>query len=358
MINKIFFVILISLFCINEGTAKEVQKAKSIKKRLNDIEIRQNLQSNDILELQESIDELNQTYNKIDQCSEVDLNRDRRLKEKTNNREYENNNILFKAFKEEKAWIRAEIEEQKSTVNRIDLQFKALQDNFDISINKVIGRVDILDNNVELILDKNIKMINESISIISERLASEENRMKRQMAKIEKLGKAVDSIEKECKKFSVTLNDFESKTDDKIMKIREILATIPSCPSNWLQFSGNCYHLYKWEANIDSAVKVCSNENAFVADFQSEVELQYIRSIINLDQNIWVGITDREEEGNWKSLRNEKQIEFSNWEKGQPNNFFAGYDEGCAVMYHDSGLWHDYRCSHTFAYICKKVVPL
>lgn len=46
-------------------------------------------------------------------------------------------------------------------------------------------------------------------------------------------------------------------------------------------------------------------------------------------------------------------VYFRKWDENQPQNF-AAYDEDCAAT-SATGLWHDYKCSHTFTFVCKKM---
>ena len=304
-----------SFFCVNDG-ATTGQKYKLIEKRLNTIEARLNYLSEDVYQLQESVMQLNQSYTGTDKCPRNDLNREQSVdavKEKHGIIENDND-ILLEAFKEGKAWAHAKIKAQESMINELRLLFNDSQSDFQFSNDNISERVRTLESHVELVFTNQIHMIiNATVTDILDRLISDENQMKIYEAKMEEelqtLERTVNGIKNQSTEYSVTLNNFESKISDEIQKLKHDLAAQPSCPPDWSQFLGYCYHLYTTFADIDTAVKTCSNSSAFVVDIESEVELQFVKSLT--DEWIWVGITDRKEEGNWTLLRNGQQMKLS-----------------------------------------------
>ena len=47
--------------------------------------------------------------------------------------------------------------------------------------------------------------------------------------------------------------------------------------------------------------------------------------------SFWIGLTDRESEGDWRLASNGLKPVYENWHRGQPNNF--GGNEDCAMIW-------------------------
>ena len=70
----------------------------------------------------------------------------------------------------------------------------------------------------------------------------------------------------------------------------------------------------------------------------------------------WIGADDKEREGSFQWSTSEKNINFSNWMSGQPNDFNGNQD--CVGIYISSnsvyhGKWYDYTCSIKHFFICE-----
>ncbi|XP_053391124.1 CD209 antigen-like protein C [Mercenaria mercenaria] len=217
-------------------------------------------------------------------------------------------------------------------------------------------RVEAFESHIETMFTSETRKLNSSISHTLNDLTSEVKLLKTRILQIEETAIAFKETVVDIRKQSATncakFSNFESKINDEIQEMKMELAARATCPSKWKTFMGYCYLLYQDAVNFDSAETICSQSSAFVADIQSDDELNYLKLLSG--RNIWVGITDRNAEGQWTGVRNGKRVEFTHWDSGQPNNFAAN-DEDCAVMY-SNGKWHDYECSHTSAFVCKKMV--
>ena len=87
------------------------------------------------------------------------------------------------------------------------------------------------------------------------------------------------------------------------------------------------------------------DENALVAKLMQEADLT----------EIWIGLTDTHEEGNW-SWSDQTPVDYDNWVPGQPNNAYGGVQD-CGVFYILDGGWHDDRCSKLHEYLCRRDAP-
>lgn len=69
--------------------------------------------------------------------------------------------------------------------------------------------------------------------------------------------------------------------------------------------------------------------------------------------NLWIGLTDLVDEGQYVYSSSGSKPSYSNWEKSQPD---GGVEESedCAALHTTQRKWHDYPCSDNHSYVCKK----
>ncbi|CAG2219740.1 unnamed protein product [Mytilus edulis] len=96
------------------------------------------------------------------------------------------------------------------------------------------------------------------------------------------------------------------------------------------------------------------------------VLLNYLRIDHWDTDNIWIGATDQQREGDWRWIDGSK-ISYSRFANGQGNNHNSGFlfanggNEDCALIRRDDGgHWHDYPCQpifgaigYTYSYACE-----
>jgi len=75
-------------------------------------------------------------------------------------------------------------------------------------------------------------------------------------------------------------------------------------------------------------------------------------------RDTWIGLNDAAKEGNWVWTSGER-ANFTNWGKGEPNNFNDGED--CAVLRTQNKLgvprkWNDAWCSIQNGAICELIL--
>lgn len=71
-------------------------------------------------------------------------------------------------------------------------------------------------------------------------------------------------------------------------------------------------------------------------------------------QNYWIGLTDLEQENEWRWLDG-TLLEYKNWKAGQPDNWGHGHGPGedCAGLI-NFGQWNDFPCEDMNHFICEK----
>ncbi|XP_051540911.1 CD209 antigen-like [Myxocyprinus asiaticus] len=74
--------------------------------------------------------------------------------------------------------------------------------------------------------------------------------------------------------------------------------------------------------------------------------------VINISggNQVWIGLTDSDEEGTWKWV-NGSTLTSGFWRNGEPNGYVK---ENCALI--QSSRWHDYPCNNAYKWICEKSI--
>ncbi|CAD7941754.1 unnamed protein product [Amoebophrya sp. A25] len=68
-------------------------------------------------------------------------------------------------------------------------------------------------------------------------------------------------------------------------------------------------------------------------------------------KSVWVDAADKAIEGNMAYEQPQNTMEYTNWARGQPNNW--GGKEDCLVMW-KNGHWNDQKCSRSRKFVCSK----
>ncbi|XP_041036068.1 C-type lectin domain family 17, member A-like [Carcharodon carcharias] len=118
------------------------------------------------------------------------------------------------------------------------------------------------------------------------------------------------------------------------------------CPSGWKIHNQHCYRFSTDTVNWDSAKQQCESQTSHLIIINTEQEQN---SLENNPGDYWIGLTDRESEGNWKWVDG-TPVSFTRWDQGEPNNWNG--HENCAII--RSGCWNDFRCTRYYRFICEK----
>lgn len=113
--------------------------------------------------------------------------------------------------------------------------------------------------------------------------------------------------------------------------------------------------------NIDTWEKAsvfCQRHKGMLAVIETPEENTFIYKWLQRQnaKDVYFGLTDKNSEGIWRSLRG-KQPTYFNWAPGEPNNEFGR--EHYAMFYHRSpaGTWNDGIPSKTFLFLCQWSTP-
>ena len=78
--------------------------------------------------------------------------------------------------------------------------------------------------------------------------------------------------------------------------------------------------------------------------------------------HVWIGLHDTQVENVWTWLPNNIPGDYTNWGKGEPNQWVDGNEDhncphNCTVMKTWDGEWNDQPCTYERAYVCKNLCP-
>jgi len=131
---------------------------------------------------------------------------------------------------------------------------------------------------------------------------------------------------------------------------------VSACPVNWVEKDNHCY-LWSRGADAkkswDDAEQFCKSEAGHLVSVTSKIVNDYLveekkRKGIT---SIWIGGSDKEEEGVWKWLdcSSFRDHRFTAWAHHQPSN---GKDQHCLELW--SRKWNDNLCSKKNNFVCSK----
>lgn len=102
---------------------------------------------------------------------------------------------------------------------------------------------------------------------------------------------------------------------------------------------GNAYYLsdstFTWTEAKTRAEEMTDASNGHLVTFSSSDEESFVASRVSAEQ-FWIGLTDRENEGDWVWITGEP-LTYTNWQDEEPNNARGGED---VAAWNESG-WND-----------------
>ena len=133
---------------------------------------------------------------------------------------------------------------------------------------------------------------------------------------------------------------------------------IPNIPSDAVSFNGHSYKVFDIGVTWHTAKEYCDTLGGYLAAITSQEEQYFAEKLISsgTKKAYWLGGTDEVREGEWKWIT-EETWNYTNWERGEPNNFYFGgqrehYLGFWRVNSNPSAIykWNDYTDSGTNAY--------
>ena len=119
------------------------------------------------------------------------------------------------------------------------------------------------------------------------------------------------------------------------------------------QFQGHSYLLSPKKKNWQMAKRDAESQGGYLVVINSSEEQAFIEKILleasrkeNYKEPVWIGLTDEEEEGNWKWV-NGDLLKFTYWQRSQPSNANGITPENYCVIWNavsngaKKGQWND-----------------
>nr|XP_045374808.1 collectin-12 [Camelus bactrianus] len=126
------------------------------------------------------------------------------------------------------------------------------------------------------------------------------------------------------------------------------------CPPHWKNFTDKCYYFSVEKEIFEDAKLFCEERSSHLVFINSREEQQWIKKQMVGRDSHWIGLTDSEQENEWKWLDGTSP-EYKNWKPGQPDNWGHGHGPGedCAGLIY-AGQWNDFQCEDVNNFICEK----
>ena len=117
---------------------------------------------------------------------------------------------------------------------------------------------------------------------------------------------------------------------------------------------GKEIRIFSDKVDMHRAAAICKQNGGKLFEPQSATEMAAIcRYYFEI---IWIGIHDKTSEGHFTYMDG-RQISYTNWAHGEPNNGNGGED--CVEAFggynhHKAGKWNDVPCSAKLAFVCER----
>ncbi|XP_061192814.1 perlucin-like protein [Saccostrea echinata] len=128
-----------------------------------------------------------------------------------------------------------------------------------------------------------------------------------------------------------------------------------TCGRGWVVYNGSCYYFSTSAAVFKDAMVTCHGLGANMLELQNAEEEIWIDlqcRIRGYRYGVWLGVSDHQYEGKFISISNARSLSYSNWMKGEPNNFRG--KEDCTLYWFLHRGWNDTACNGKINYVCKK----
>uniref|UniRef100_A0A3Q0SDP6 Asialoglycoprotein receptor-like 1 n=1 Tax=Amphilophus citrinellus TaxID=61819 RepID=A0A3Q0SDP6_AMPCI len=135
-----------------------------------------------------------------------------------------------------------------------------------------------------------------------------------------------------------------------------ILIIIGTCAEGWVSYQSHCYLLATTSVTWSKAEDLCKAHGGHLLVLNND----YISKIIPVRHNYWIGLVERQHEGQWSwvdgtDLRSTPMF----WDKGQPDDWdYRENGEDCGQLHGSERrkrkLLNDAECTQSYRYICEK----
>ncbi|XP_045183156.2 perlucin-like protein isoform X2 [Mercenaria mercenaria] len=132
------------------------------------------------------------------------------------------------------------------------------------------------------------------------------------------------------------------------------------CSEGWISYESSCYYFSPDRLTWDQAFNQCTALQSHLVEIESSEENTFLATVLkasthrNRSCSYYIGLTDKEVEGQWKWVTSKTLVGISHWYPGEPNNH-ENRDEDCVCFWRaEPGSWNDITCSSSNLYICER----
>ncbi|XP_060590337.1 C-type lectin domain family 3 member A-like [Ruditapes philippinarum] len=162
----------------------------------------------------------------------------------------------------------------------------------------------------------------------------------------------IEELEGKTDKFMENLAA-KMKAFDDLYNTSRLAHGPKTCLDGWIFFQNSCYTYGKDDVQFYEAQRYCKQFDAGLVNIESYVENIFLRNFLKelKAPNHWIGLTDVEQEGDWRHYPSLKEVTFFDWGRHQPNN---GRVSNCAAFWESfQHHWVDEPCTNTFRPLCE-----
>ena len=139
-----------------------------------------------------------------------------------------------------------------------------------------------------------------------------------------------------------------------------ILVVSATCEEQWKSFGSSCYKKHSSQGWRYARLN-CQNFGGKLVKIESEDENKFIKTqyLSGGGGRYWIGLSDIDNEGDWRWTDGTGIAGYEKWRSGQPNNYENNQHCGAILKgkYYGANYnaeWNDEKCSLTLDYICEK----
>ncbi|XP_044179085.1 uncharacterized protein LOC114946811 isoform X1 [Acropora millepora] len=129
-----------------------------------------------------------------------------------------------------------------------------------------------------------------------------------------------------------------------------------ACPFGWVYYGSSCYLFSDVRKKWVDAKTTCRQLGGTLLKIDDANEQHFISwKLAKFWKTNWIGLTDSSVEGRYRWESDNSPVNYTNWARGEPNDY--GGVEDCISVYGggSTGLWNDDYCDSEHYYICEKV---
>ncbi|XP_027139239.1 CD209 antigen-like protein E isoform X2 [Larimichthys crocea] len=150
-----------------------------------------------------------------------------------------------------------------------------------------------------------------------------------------------------CEKFTSKL---QTQSEDSTQKRKQALLELNNfCKDGCTSFNNSFYYISSQYKSWDDSRQDCKDRGADLVIINSKEEQAFITS---LRKQVWIGLTDREEQDTWRWVDGSVLNSTEFWDKGQP----SGRKDCVSIYWYTmERSWKTEPCTSHLVWICEKV---